>query len=122
ASRADVTTSLKDEGRTASSGRSQARLRTVMVTGEIAAALCLLIGTGLLFVGIFRIEHQNLGFQADHLLTAGITLDDARYKEADHRIEFVRALVSKLHQIPGSEAAAVTKPEHERIQYGGQLL
>ncbi|MFL6444642.1 MAG: ABC transporter permease [Candidatus Sulfotelmatobacter sp.] len=108
ASRADVATSLKDEGRTASSGQSQARLRTVMVTGEIAAALCLLIGTGLLFVGIFRIEHQNLGFQADHLLTAGITLDDARYKEADHRIEFVRALVSKLHQIPGSEAAAVT--------------
>jgi putative ABC transport system permease protein len=108
ASRADVTTSLKEEGRTASSGRSQARLRTVMVTGEIAAALCLLIGTGLLFVGIFRIEHQNLGFQADHLLTAGFTLDEARYKDAGHRTEFVRDLVLKLGQIPGSEAAAVT--------------
>lgn len=108
ASRADVTTSLKEEGRTASSGRSQARLRTVMVTGEIAAALCLLIGTGLLFVGIFRIEHQNLGFQADHLLTAGITLDEARYKEAEHRIAFVRDVVSKLRQIPGSESAALT--------------
>ena len=108
ASRADVTTSLKDEGRTASSGRSQARLRTVMVSGEIAAALCLLIGTGLLFVGIFRIEHQNLGFQTDHLLTAGITLDEARYKEAEHRIGFVRDLVSKLSQIPGSESVAVT--------------
>jgi putative ABC transport system permease protein len=108
ASRADVTTSLKDEGRTASSGRSQARLRTVMVTGEIAAALCLPVGTGLLFVGIFRIEHQNLGFQSDHLLTAGITLDNARYKDAEHRSEFVRDLVSNLGQIPGSEAAAVT--------------
>lgn len=108
ASRADVITSLKEEGRTASSGRSQARLRTVMVTGEIAAALCLLIGTGLLFIGIFRIEHQNLGFQSDHLLTAGITLDEARYKDAEHRIAFVRDLVSKLRQIPGSETAAVT--------------
>lgn len=108
ASRADVITSLKEEGRTASSGRSQARLRTVMVTGEIAAALCLLIGTGLLFIGIFRIEHQNLGFQSDHLLTAGITLDDARYKDAEHRIAYVRDLVSKLRQIPGSETAAVT--------------
>ena len=107
ASRADVTTTLKDEGRTASSGRSQARLRTVMVTGEIAAALCLLIGTGLLFVGIFRIEHQNLGFQSDHLLTAGITLDDARYKGTEHRVAFVRDLVSKLGQIPGTEDAAV---------------
>jgi len=108
ASRADVTTSLKDEGRTASPGKSHARLRTLLVTGEIALSLCLLIGTGLLFVGIFRLTHQNLGFQSDNLMTGGITLDDARYKRADDRIAFVRDLVSRLRQIPGAEAAAVS--------------
>jgi putative ABC transport system permease protein len=71
-------------------------------------ALCLLIGTGLLFIGIFRISHQNLGFESKNLLTAGITLDDARYKDAEHRIAFVRDLLSRLQQLPGAAEAAVT--------------
>src|SRR5215475_1223197 len=108
ASRADITTGLKDESRSASSGRSHTRLRTVLVTGEIALALFLLVGTGLLFVSIFRLEHQNLGFQSHHLLTAGVTLDDARYKDASHRVAFVRGVLSRLLQMPGAESAAVT--------------
>src|SRR5712692_9834153 len=82
ASRTDVNTSLKNESRAASAGRSQSRLRTVMVAGEIAMACFLLLGTGLLFRGIFLIEHQNLGFRADHLLTSSMTLDNARYDNA----------------------------------------
>jgi putative ABC transport system permease protein len=108
ASRTDVTSSLKDESRTATAGRSHSRLRTVLVTGEISFALFLLIGTGLLFVSIFRIQHQNLGFQTENLLTAGITLDDARYKDAEHREAFVRELLPQLQQMPGAEFAAVT--------------
>jgi putative ABC transport system permease protein len=108
ASRSDVTTSLKEESRSASAGRSHSRLRTVMVTGEIAMALFLLVGTGLLFVSIFRLGHQNLGFQQDHLLTAGISLDDARYKDSDHRLAFVRDLLPKLRQIPGATSVAIT--------------
>jgi putative ABC transport system permease protein len=108
ASRTDITSSLKDEGRSASAGRSHTRLRTVLVTGEIALALFLLLGTGLLFVSIFRLEHQYLGFRSERLLTAGITLDDARYKDADHRDAFVRELLPKLQQIPGAEVVAVT--------------
>lgn len=108
ASRADITISLKDESRSASAGRSHARLRTLLVTGEIALALFLLVGTGLLFVSIFRLEHQYLGFQSDHLLTARITLDEARYKDADRHRAFVRDLLSRLRQIPGAESAAVS--------------
>ncbi len=108
ASRTDVATNLKDESRTASAGSSRSRLRKVMVTGEIALALFLLLGTGLLFVAMFRIEHQKLGFQPDHLLTAGITLDDARYKDASRREAFVRSLLSRLQQIPTAKTVAVT--------------
>lgn len=108
ASRADITSGLKDESRSASSGRSHTRMRTVLVTGEIAMALFLLIGTGLLFVSIYRLEHQNMGFQSEHLLTAGITLDAAKYKDADHQRAFVRDLLPRLQQISGAEAAAVT--------------
>ncbi len=54
------------------------------------------------------IEHQNLGFQPDHLLTAGVTLDSARYKDAAQQTSFVRDIISRLQHIPGAVAVAVT--------------
>jgi putative ABC transport system permease protein len=108
ASRPDVNTSLKDESRSASTGRPHSRLRMALVTGEIAFALFLLVGTGLLFVSIYQVEHQNLGFQSQHLLTAGVTLDNARYKDAPHQVAFVRDVLPRLLQLPGAESAAVT--------------
>jgi predicted permease len=107
ASRIDINSNLKDQNRAASMSHSQSRLRAVMVGGEIALALFLLVGTGLLLRGIFLIEHQNLGFRADHLLTAGVTLDKARYKDAVQQILFVQDLIPRLQQIPGTEAVAV---------------
>lgn len=108
ASRTDVATSLKDESRTASAGRSHSRVRRIIVTGEIALALFLLIGTGLLFVSIFRTEHQNLGFPPDHLLTASVTLDNAKYKDDGQKIAFLRDLLPLLQQMPGTQAAAAS--------------
>lgn len=108
ASRTDISTNLKDESRSASLSRSRSRLRSVMVTGEIALALFMLVGTGLLFRGIFVVEHQNLGFGADHLLTAGVTLDNAHYDNDSRQSLFVRDVISRLQHLPGTEAAAVT--------------
>jgi putative ABC transport system permease protein len=126
ASRTDINTNLKEESRAASSSRSHSRVRTVMVTGEVALALFLLIGTGLLIRAIFLIEHQSLGFQADHLLTAGVTLDSARYKDASQQSLFVRDILPRLQNIPGTEAAAVTSdlpatgPDRVTLQVKGQ--
>ncbi|HKV64144.1 MAG TPA: ABC transporter permease [Candidatus Acidoferrum sp.] len=126
AARTDINAHLKDESRASSSGRSHSRLRTIMVTGEIALALFLLIGTGLLIRGIFLIEHQNLGFEADHLLTAAVTLDTARYKDASQRSAFVRDILPRLQRLPGSEAVAVssdlpsTGPNTVTLQIKGQ--
>jgi predicted permease len=98
----------------------------VLVAGEIALALFLLIGTGLLFRGIFLIEHQNLGFRADHLLTASVTLDNARYEDPSEQTLFVRDLISRLQQIPSTEAVAVasdlpaTGPGTVTLQIKGQ--
>jgi putative ABC transport system permease protein len=107
ASRADVASSLKDESRCASAGRAHSRLRTIMVTGEIALALFLLVGTNLLFFGVSRIEHQDLGFRSDHLLTADVTLDQARYKDAAQQTAFLRDLLPRLQQIPSAQAVAL---------------
>lgn len=107
ASRANVNTNLKDESRGASPSRSRSRLRTLMVSGEVALAMFLLVGTGLLIRGLFVIEHQNLGFQTDRLLTAGLTLDKGRYEDASRQSLFVRDLLSRLQGIPGADAVAV---------------
>ncbi len=126
ASRTDINTNLKDESRAASAGRSHSRLRTMLVIGEIALALFLLIGTGLLIRGIFLIEHQHLGFQADHLLTASVTLDSARYKDASQQASFVRDIIPHLQYIPGAEAVAVasdlpaTGPSEVSLRIKGQ--
>jgi len=74
ASRTDITTNLKEDGRAASRGRSHTRFRTVMVMFEIALAMFLLVGSGLLFHGIYLINRQYLGFQAEHLLTASCSI------------------------------------------------
>jgi predicted permease len=108
ASRTDINIILKNESRAASAGRSHSCVRTVLVTGEIALAMFLLIGTGLLIRGVYLIEHQNLGFQPDHLLTAGISLDSARYKDAAQQTSFVRDITSRIQNIPGADAVAVT--------------
>jgi predicted permease len=107
ATRTDVATSLKDESRTSSAGRSHSRLRTVMVTGEITLALFLLVGSNLLLAGISRIEHEDLGFRSNHLLTADVNLDAARYKDAERQSAFVSDLLPRLQQMPGTQAAAV---------------
>ena len=108
AARADVNSTLKDESRGASAGRSHSRLRGFLVTAEIAMALFLLIGTGLLIRGVFLIEHQNLGFQSSHLLTAGVSLDAAQYKDVSAQTNFVQNLLSRLKQTPGVEVVSAT--------------
>jgi predicted permease len=126
ASRTDINTSLKDEGRAASAGRSRSRLRMVMVTAQIVLAMFLLVGTGLLMRGIFLLEHQNLGFRPDHLLTAGVTLDDSRYKDDAQRVRFVRDVISRLQNTTGVESAAAgsdlpaTGPSSVPVRIKGQ--
>jgi predicted permease len=107
ASRTQISTDLRSEGRAATAGRSHSRLRAVLVSGEFALALFLLIGSTLLIRGIYVLEHQYLGFRQDHLLTAGVALDHARYGEASQQVQFVRSLVPSLRKIPGVEDAAI---------------
>ena len=107
ASRTEINTDLKSEGRGASSGRAHNRMRVFLVGGEIALALFLLIGSCLLIRGVSLIEHQKLGFNHDHLLTAGLVLDKARYADSSKQIQFVRGLIERARQIPGVEKVAV---------------
>jgi putative ABC transport system permease protein len=106
--RRDVNTDLKNETRTASSDRSQNRLRAVLVTCEIALALFLVIGSSLLIHVVFQIDHQALGFPTDHLLTANLTLDRSQYKDPDAQRLFATKLLTGVNQLQGVANAALS--------------
>ena len=107
ASRTNMNSDLKSEGRSMTGGRSQGRLRSVLVSGEIALAMALLIGSTLLIRGVYLLEHQKLGIRQDHLLTAGVVLDAARYGDAAKQLEFARGILPKLEAIPGVTSSAI---------------
>ena len=124
--RSDVNTGLKSESRTASAGREHSRLRAALVSGEIALALFLLTGTSLLIRGVFLLDHQKLGFRTDHLLTAGLVLDQAHYTDASRQLLFVRGLISRLQRVPEVKDVAVasdlpaTDGAHVSIVFKGE--
>ena len=86
----DLTESLKEGGRGSTSGRRHNRLRNVLVVAEVALALVLLTGAGLLLKSFVRLENVNPGFNPDHVLTAEISLPKLRYPDKQSQINFLQ--------------------------------
>jgi predicted permease len=107
ASRTAINTDLKSESRGGTSGQAHNRLRVVLVGAEIAIALFLLIGSCLLIRGVHILDHQELGFNHEHLLTAGMVLDKARYLDASKQNQLARSLITQMQQLPGVKDAAL---------------
>jgi predicted permease len=107
ASHSTINTDLKNDTRSATSSRSHGRLRALLVGGQIVLAMFLLAGTGHLIRGVYRLDHQDLGFAHDHLLTAGIALDHARYAGAAQQKDFVRDFLFELQRIPGVQQVTI---------------
>ena len=95
----DLTSSLKEGGRTGSGARG-ARARAALVVGEVVLALILLVGAGLLLRSFARLLAVDPGFDPGHTLTLRISLPDARY-DAAHRAEFFHRLFERLDGTPG---------------------
>jgi len=77
--RANLATIIREEGRTGTSTRHARRTRRMLVTGQVAFALALLMAAGLLFASFKRVLAIDLGFRTDHVLTGDILLPAARY-------------------------------------------
>jgi len=104
----DVFPTLKNESSKVSAGKKKSRGRGLLVAGEVAMAVMLLTGAGILIKGFLEGLHRSLGFQPQHLLTAQITLPESRYKEPAKQIEFYRELAARLEATPGATSAAIT--------------
>ncbi len=99
---------LSGGGRTGSSSFSRSRLRSVLVTGEIALALALLAGAGVLMREVTRELTENEGFNSNHLVVARISLRSRRYQGSEAQSAFFQEVTEKVRHLPGIESADAT--------------
>ena len=99
----DLTTALKDGGRTGSGARG-GRARSAFVVIEIVLALVLLVGAGLLLRSFTRLASVDPGFTPDHTLTMRLSLPSARYSDAQ-MMQFYSRLFARIDTLPGVQAA-----------------
>jgi predicted permease len=105
AARADVSEALKESGRSTTAGH---RIRNILVTSELALALVLLVGAGLLIKGFSRLRSMNPGFNPANVMTMYLQLPATRYSDIPKQTQFRRELLSRLDSLPGVQAAMVT--------------
>ncbi|HEX5077422.1 MAG TPA: ABC transporter permease [Gemmatimonadaceae bacterium] len=107
ASRADPQQALKESGRTASGGGARQRLRSMLVVAEVALALMLLFGTGLMVRSFIALVDTGQGYVVENALTMQLTLPNARYKTDDERSRFYTSLIDRVREVPGVRAAGL---------------
>jgi predicted permease len=103
-----VTTVLREEGRTGTSGRGARLLRRGLVVAQVAFAFVLLAGAGLLFSSFQRVLAVDPGFKSDHVLTGSVVLPRARFRENSSMSNFLSESLLRIRALPGVEAAGTT--------------
>jgi putative ABC transport system permease protein len=106
-SRTDVQETLKDGARQAGAGVRHRRLRQTFVVAEIALAVVLLVGAGLMLRSFDSLSRSGTGFDATNVLTMRMQLPVAKYRRDGDRIRFFSQLTARVADIPGVRAAGV---------------
>ena len=106
-SKLDVNAALKDGSRGATGGAGGRRLSTFLVIGEMALAVVLLAGAGVMIRSFLKIHNADMGVNIDQILTASMDLPAARYPGAEQKISFYDRLTTRLEAMPGVESVAM---------------
>ena len=107
ASRGDVNNALKEGGRGATRGLSSNRLRGLLVISEVAVALVLLIGAGLLVRSFARIQAIDPGFNPNHLLMTTVSVVGNPQYVGERREALYRQVLDQVKALPGVESATM---------------
>lgn len=102
--RVDLVVALRDAGRSSSEGQARSRLRSALVVGEVALALVLLVGAGVLLKSFQRLRSVDLAIEPREVATFEVNLPSARY-DAPSRARFHQAFQERIRGLPEVEAA-----------------
>lgn len=110
ASNPNLNESLKESGRSSATSFRRNPMRALFVITEVAFAVVLLIGAGLLIRSFIRLQHVDPGFDPHNLIKMTVTLPGTKYEEGYQLSGFFRQLKEKAESIPGSESVAIGAP------------
>ncbi|MCU1242901.1 MAG: macrolide transporter ATP-binding/permease protein [Candidatus Acidoferrum typicum] len=111
ASKGDIQETLREGGRSGLEHRGSGKLRSLLVVSEVAMAVLLLAGAGLLIKTFGALRHADPGFSADHLLTMQMQLSpetDFPNGHEDAAIQFYRDLSARVDALPGVKGSGIT--------------
>jgi putative ABC transport system permease protein len=107
-SRADLTGALAEGGWQTGAGAKGGRAQSLLVMSEVALAMILLVGAGLLLKSFARVQAVELGFEPDHLLTLRVFPPSPRYDDPDKAVALYQRLQQAIAAQPGVETVALT--------------
>ncbi len=108
ASKTDLVSTIKDGARGARTGVGRNRLRQGLVVAEVALALVVLIGAGLLVGSFARLTAVKPGFDPNNLMTMWIALTGERYGTVTANTRFIKELTASLEALPGARGVAIS--------------
>ena len=108
ATRQGVGSVLKEGGRSATTGRGHKRLRSLLVVGEVALSLVLLVGAGLLARSFARMLEVKPGFNGDGVVTMWMNFTGDRYAEKGRSTQLLDRLLPRVAALPGVEGVAAS--------------
>jgi putative ABC transport system permease protein len=106
-SRPNLHDALKASGRAAGT-RQRTRIGNSLVVAEVALAVVLLVGAGLLLRSLWRLLDVPLGFNPQNVLAVSISLPRAVYREPFQQLQFAEGLLDRLKNVPGVEAVGIS--------------
>jgi putative ABC transport system permease protein len=102
-----VSLSLKEAGQRSTSGTARTRVRSGLVIAEVALAVVLVVGAGLMLRSFWNLLRVDAGFNRTHLVTFGLVLPAAAYPDAQGVVGFFQRLTDQLEAVPGVQGAAI---------------
>ncbi|MEY2556830.1 MAG: hypothetical protein QOE34_255 [Verrucomicrobiota bacterium] len=108
ASRPHLVDALKEGGRTGAGGTKGQRMRNSLVVAEVALALVLLLGAGLMMRSFLKLQKTEIGMDPSNTLTFRVGLPEAQFPDKETPTRFFEQLIPKLASLPGVESAGAT--------------
>lgn len=107
-SRLNLAEAFKEGSRSTAGGIKSKRLNHLLVVSEVALALVLLVGAGLLLKSFHRLRQTDFGFDSHNVITLRLSLSGAKYAEGYERAAFFRRFAGELETIPGAQSVSYT--------------
>jgi putative ABC transport system permease protein len=107
--RVDLADSLKDGGQGSSAGGARQRFRNSLVVVEMALAVVLLVGAGLMLRSIWALQREPLGLNPENVLTMRVSVTATSYPEPERVLQFYQNLLDRVRALPGVQAAGAAR-------------